>query len=91
MEITQAELNEIDETLERAERERGKSASKKELSGLETRRKNLVAKPQKLADTAKDKEILDFKRIGIDKLFVDESQQFKNLEYSTRITRVAGL
>ncbi|MEN6624504.1 MAG: helicase-related protein [Smithella sp.] len=91
MEITQEELNEIDETLERAERERGKSASKKELSGLETRRKNLVAKLQKLADIAKDKEILDFKRIGIDKLFVDESQQFKNLEYSTRITRVAGL
>lgn len=35
--------------------------------------------------------MLSFKEIGIDHLFVDESQFFKNLAYTTRINRVSGL
>ena len=34
---------------------------------------------------------MDFKRMGIDHLFVDESHKFKNLMFNTRHDRVAGL
>ena len=69
----------------------GKEASKQALKGLETRKQNLMKKLGELMDIPKDKEILSFKQIGIDHVMVDESQQFKNLEYSTRINKIAGL
>jgi N12 class adenine-specific DNA methylase len=36
-------------------------------------------------------DVVDFKMMGIDHLFVDESHQFKNLIFNTRHSRVAGL
>ena len=35
--------------------------------------------------------VVDFKQMGIDHIFVDESHQFKNLMFNTRHDRVAGL
>ena len=35
--------------------------------------------------------VVDFKQMGIDHIFVDESHQFKNLIFNTLHTRVAGL
>ena len=43
-------------------------------------------------DIAERKDnVTDFKRMGIDHLFVDESHKFKNLTFTTRHDRVAGL
>ncbi len=39
----------------------------------------------------KKDNVADFKQMGIDHLFVDESHRFKNLIYNTRHNRVAGL
>ncbi len=36
-------------------------------------------------------EVLDFKSMGIDHIFIDESHYFKNLTFNTRHDRVAGL
>ena len=36
-------------------------------------------------------DVADFKQMGIDHLFIDESHQFKNLTFNTRHDRVAGL
>ena len=61
-------------------------------TALEGRIDKLREKLEKLRDTGSiDKEILNFRQIGIDHIFVDESQQFKNLEFSTKLGRVAGL
>jgi N12 class adenine-specific DNA methylase len=35
--------------------------------------------------------LLDFEKMGFDHLFVDESQEFKNLLYTTRHSQVSGL
>ena len=36
-------------------------------------------------------DVVDFKMMGIDHLFVDESHRFKNLMFNTRHDRVAGM
>ena len=63
------------------------------LRGLEVRKQNLEVKLSILADTIKNRtdDVVDFKMMGIDHLFVDESHQFKNLTFTTRHDRVAGL
>ena len=38
-----------------------------------------------------DDNVISFERLGIDKLFVDESHAYKNLDIATKMTRVAGL
>ena len=58
---------------------------------LETKRKQLEAKVKKLTEKAKDEDGAMFEDLGVDALFVDEAHNFKNLEYSTRMSNVAGL
>ena len=91
-EILQAELDSVEENLE-VLRAQGKEVSKKMLRGLEKRKFNLDAKLERIAyqiETRTD-DVCDFKQMGIDHLFVDESHQFKNLMFNTRHDRVAGL
>ena len=91
-EILQAELDSVEENLE-VLRAQGKEVSKKMLRGLEKRKFNLEAKLERIAfqiETRTD-DVCDFKQMGIDHLFVDESHQFKNLMFNTRHDRVAGL
>lgn len=54
---------------------------------------NLEAKLKSIADdiASRKDDVVDFKRMGIDHLFVDESHKFKNLMFNTRHDRVAGL
>lgn len=61
-------------------------------TALENKIKSLEEKLEKVQNRIKkDTELLNFKEIGIDHLFVDESQQYKNLTYTTRLTNIAGL
>ncbi len=91
--IFQTELDSVEENLRVLEMTTGKSASKRMLRGLEVRKQNLEVKLSVLADTIKNRtdDVVDFKMMGIDHLFVDESHQFKNLTFNTRHDRVAGL
>lgn len=59
--------------------------------GLEKRKGNLVKKIGQLRSFGRDQLLPDFKRLGIDHLFVDESHIFKNLMYTTRHRNVSGL
>lgn len=89
--IIDKEIEEIEAALAALEEESGEAASRKLIQGLTKRKENLRSKLAELADFKKDDEMLSFKEIGIDHLFVDESQFFKNLAYTTRINRVSGL
>jgi N12 class adenine-specific DNA methylase len=64
---------------------------KQEKKRLETRLYKYEQKIAALMDTPKDKGVLDFSQLGIDFLMVDESQEFKNLEFSTTKKNVRGL
>lgn len=71
----------------------GGHISKRALRGLEIRKRGLDARLkgfERDIEARKDKDI-DFQSMNVDHLFVDESHQFKNLMFTTRHERVAGL
>ncbi len=90
--ILQAELDTVEENLE-VLRQQGKNVSRAMLKGLEKRKHNLEAKLEKVEYAIKSRtdDVADFKQMGIDHIFIDESHQFKNLTFNTRHDRVAGL
>jgi N12 class adenine-specific DNA methylase len=90
--ILQAELDSVEENLE-VLRMQGKEISRAMEKGLVKRQLNLEAKLNNIAyqiENRKD-DTVDFKLMGIDHLYVDESHRFKNLTFTTRHDRVAGL
>ena len=90
--ILDAELENVEQDLQTL-KELGGNISKKMLKGLEVRKNNLQVNLKEVLykiEQKKDTEI-NFKELGIDHLFVDESHKFKNLTFTTRHNRVAGL
>ncbi|MDC7217961.1 MAG: helicase-related protein, partial [Spirochaetales bacterium] len=71
----------------------GANVSNAMLKGLLKRQSNLEVKLKNIAHQIEQRtdDIVDFKQMGIDHLFVDESHKFKNLMFNTRHDRVAGL
>lgn len=90
--ILQAELDSVEENLE-VLRAQGKEVSRGMLKGCIKRQANLEAKLEGVAHQIENRKdnMSDFRMIGIDHLFVDESHKFKNLTFTTRHDRVAGL
>ena len=91
-EIFQAELDNVERDLHTI-KNLGGEISKRMLKGLEIRKNNLVVKLNRVLDDIEQKKDagINFKDLGIDHLFVDESHKFKNLTFTTRHDRVAGL
>ena len=46
---------------------------------------------EKLNDDARKDDVISFEELGIDRLFVDESHNYKNLFLYTKMRNVAGL
>ncbi|PWK72925.1 type III restriction/modification enzyme restriction subunit [Mucilaginibacter oryzae] len=71
----------------------GGEVTRRVLKGLELRKTNLEVKLQTLQQEINEKKDsgINFKEMGVDHLFIDESHKFKNLTFSTRHDRVAGL
>ena len=91
-EILQAELDSVEENLE-VVRQQGHDVSRAMLKGLIKRKENLTAKIATIQYQMEQNRdnVVDFKQMGVDHIFVDESQNYKNLMFNTRHTRVAGL
>ena len=91
-EILQAELDSVEENLE-VVRQQGHDVSRAMLKGLIKRKENLTAKIATIQYQMEQNRdsVVDFKQMGIDHIFVDESQNYKNLMFNTRHSRVAGL
>ena len=90
--ILQKELDGVEENLEVLRRQ-GREVSNFMLKGAEKQKTNLETRLKAIAhqiETRKD-DAVDFRLMGIDHLFVDESHKFKNLTFTTRHDRVAGL
>lgn len=91
-EILQIELDSVEENLD-VLRSQGDEVTRGMLAGAEKQKENLEVKLKTLQHDIENRkdDIVDFKMMGIDHLFVDESHQFKNLIFNTRHSRVAGL
>ena len=82
------QIQEITESLKEAKEIDGQSYSVKE---MEKTKKSLQARLDSLVNsTAKDNAVT-FEQLGIDKLFVDEAHEFKNLYIATKMENVSGL
>lgn len=90
--ILQAELDSVEENLQVLKRQGG-DVSRGMLKGVVKRQQNLEVKLSVIAEQIKNRtdDVVDFKTMGIDHVFVDESHRFKNLMFNTRHDRVAGL
>ena len=87
--LYQEQIDSIILAIEEAKAEKGgKSLSVKD---LEKKRKSLQTKIEKLTDTTKDEDNIEFEQLGVDSIFVDEAHNFKNLFYTTSMTNVSGL
>lgn len=91
-ELLRDELQQLEDALDLLG-EYGYDISSKMRRGLETRKRNRVAKLRELQNSMRNRkdDIVDFRMMGIDHIFVDESHQFKNLGFTTRHDRVAGI
>jgi N12 class adenine-specific DNA methylase len=90
--ILQAELNNVEMDLDTLE-DLGGEISRRMLKGLEIRRNNLQTKLKDILYAIENKKDLgiNFQSMHLDHLFIDEAHKFKNLLFTTRHNRVAGL
>ena len=86
--IIERQIDEIEAAIALAKAERGERYTIKE---MEKSRKSLVAKLDKLNDTTRKDNVVTFEQLGVDRLFVDESHNYKNLFLYTKMRNVAGI
>jgi N12 class adenine-specific DNA methylase len=58
---------------------------------LEKAKKRLTVRLKKRADRDSKDRTMTFEELGVDRLFVDEADLYKNLAYITKMSRIAGL
>ncbi len=58
---------------------------------LEKAKKRLMVRLKKRADRDSKDRTMTFEELGVDQLFVDEADLYKNLAYVTKMSRIAGL
>ena len=86
--LIQEQMDEIEEAIEEAKSQAGEHFTVKQLEKL---RKSLKQKLEKLQGTDRKDDVVTFEQLGVDRLFVDESQNYKNLFLYTKMRNVAGL
>lgn len=80
----------VDE-LDAAIRETKGSMSKRDVTALENAKANLEEKLKRDISEDKKEIAIPFEELGVDQLFVDEADKFKNLAFHTSMTRLSGI
>lgn len=58
---------------------------------MEKTKKSLLARLERLSDDSRKDNVVTFEQLGVDRLFVDESHNYKNLFLYTKMRNVAGI
>ena len=82
--------SQIDDILRGIEELKKSEGSKFQIKAMERTRKSLQKQLDKLEKANQD-DNLTFEQLGIDRLFVDEAHEFKNLFVATKLQNVAGI
>lgn len=67
------------------------SSNNRLVKDLEKMKQRLETKLEELSASGKKDTTLTFEELGVDRLFIDEAHYYKNLQFTTKMTRVAGL
>ena len=86
--LLQEQLDEITQGIEELKWNRGEQFTVKQ---LEKTRKSLEARLEKLRAEDRKDDVVTFEQLGVDRMFVDESDNYKNLFLYTKMRNVAGL
>ena len=87
-EILQRQINEVLLAISDAKRQRAENFTIKQ---MERTRKSLETRLEKLNDQSTKDDTVTFEELGIDRLFIDESHNFKNLFLMTKMRNVGGI
>ena len=86
--LLQEQIAEIEEGLEELKASR---AERFTIKSLERTKKGLETRLQKLQDSTRKDDVITFEQLGVDRLYVDEAHNYKNLFLYTKMRNVAGL
>ena len=86
--MLQKQLEEVMDGILEAKRHEGNHFTVKQ---LEKSRKSLEGRLKKLNDQSRKDDVVSFEELGIDRLFVDEADSYKNLFLYTKMRNVAGI
>ena len=86
--IIEGQIDEIEMAIETAKAENGERYTIKQ---MEKTKKSLQTRLERLNDTSRKDDVVTFEQLGVDKLFVDESHNYKNLFLYTKMRNVAGI
>ena len=82
------QIDEIELAIEQAKKDNGERYTIKQ---MEKSRKALQVRLDKLNDQRRKDNVVTFEKLGVDRLFVDESHNYKNLFLYTKMRNVAGI
>ena len=82
------QIEEITEGIQELKDEQGARWSIKQ---MEASKRNLEARLEKLQASHKKDDVITFEELGVDRLFVDEAHNYKNLYLYTKMQNVAGI
>ena len=81
----------LEEIMDGIAEAKGRSGSRFTVKQLEKTKKGLEGKLKKLNDQSRKDEVVTFEELGIDRLFVDEADGYKNLYLYTKMRNVGGI
>jgi len=86
--LLQEQIWEIEDGLEEL---KDSGAERFTIKQLERTKKGLETRLKKLNDTSRKDDVVTFEQLGVDRLYVDEAHNYKNLFLYTKMRNVAGL
>ena len=86
--IIERQIDEIELAIAQAKADNGERYTIKQ---MEKSRKSLLTRLEKLNDASRKDNVVTFEQFGVDRLFVDESHNYKNLFLYTKMRNVAGI
>ena len=86
--MLEEQIDDIEEGILEVKRAKGERFTIKQ---LEHTRKSLKARLEKLQANHRKDDVVTFEQLGVDRMFVDEADHYKNLAFYTKMRNVAGL
>ena len=86
--MLEEQIDDIEEGIQEVKRAKGERFTIKQ---LEQSKKSLMARLEKLQANHRKDDVVTFEQLGVDRMFVDEADFYKNLFLYTKMRNVAGL
>ena len=86
--MVERQIEEIEMAIAATKEEKGERYTIKQ---MEKTKKSLNARLSRLNDASRKDNVVTFEQLGVDRLFVDESHNYKNLFLYTKMRNVAGI